>query len=80
MPPTCIPSSFVLGLTAKLLIKVFNPSINKNRSKETFKNITILNKSVILIQMCKYELKNKKEQEYVLNLIKNILLDAQNLL
>ena len=30
--------------------------------------------------MCKYELKSKKEQEYVLNLIKNILLDAQNLL
>ncbi len=60
--------------------KGFPWSINKNRSKETFKNITILNKSVILIQMCKYELKNKKEQEYVLNLIKNILLDAQNLL
>ena len=29
IPPTCMPSSFVLGFTAKLLMNVFNPSMIK---------------------------------------------------
>lgn len=60
--------------------KGFPWSINKSKHKLSFKNIDKLNKSVILIQMCKYELKNKRELEYVKKIINKFFSDAQRLI
>ena len=60
--------------------KGFPWSLNKKIPKTNFTNIEKLNKSVILIQMCKYELKKKKEIDYVKKIIRKIFSDVQNLL
>ena len=58
--------------------KGFPWSLSKSKSKTNFDNINQLNKSLILIQMCKYELKKKKEINYVINTIRKIFSEIQN--
>ena len=60
--------------------KGFPWSISKSKSITNFQNINKLNKSLILIQMCKYELKKKKEISYVINVIRKLFSEINSTL